>query len=792
MYRFSSEYFKKIEFDKVRELLVDKCLSPLASFYFHDLEPFTDLGVIKTLLKEVVEYRHAEEIHESIPLRPYESVEDDIPLLKKDGFVLEISSIRRIYHLVSGGNDILEYFQEAQIETLPNIYNIVRELEIDQQLCKEIDRVLDDQGNVKPNASPRLQKVSRMIQNKERELDKVFAQELAFYQAKGFLSDTKESLRNGRRVFTVNAEYKRQIEGLIHDESATGKTVFIESAPLISINNEIFNLYTERKKEVYKILKDLCKFLRPHADLFLELQNIHVKLDTIRAKMILAKEMNAKRPKIGKRVKFKFNEAYNPLLFLKNERTGDRTVPFDLELYGKNKVVVLSGPNAGGKSITLKSVALLQVMLQSGLLIPVSEDSEFGVFHNFFADIGDQQSLEDDLSTYSSHLKNMKDILDNADHRSLIVIDEFGSGTDPKIGGAIAESILKEIVEKRSFCVVTTHYSNLKFFAYKTKGVINASMEFDQEEFQPTYSLIVGKPGSSFAFEIAQKSGLPPHVLKYARKRTGKEELALDQILVSLQSERQEIELKMADVLSKEDKLDQLIRTYDALHREVEYNRKQLKLERQQSRLELSQEKKKQTKELINRFKNIKNSEQIERIRNEAKEEEKDITSQLNNIKEEIFLEDQKTGNLDFQVGSRVRMRGGNGEGIILQLDKSKAEIEMGMMKIWVPIIELLPVEESKIQRKSTNIRRHIPVDSDFETKLDIRGYSMQEAAEFLEKFLDDALINDAYELTIIHGVGSGVLKKLVNQKTKEYKDIKRKWHPEPDQGGEGVTMIQL
>lgn len=350
--------------------------------------------------------------------------------------------------------------------------------------------------------------------------------------------DTLESLRNGRRVLTVAVEHKRKIPGIIHDESATGKTVYIEPEKVISINHEVYNLYAERRHEIYKILRALCAFIRPYADALLVVQHTLVKLDTIRAKAKFAYRFNAKKPYLNSKSAFGLKTAFNPVLVVKNEATSSPVIPFDLELFGNNRILVLSGPNAGGKSVALKSVGLLQLMLQSGMLVTADENSKMGIFTKIFVDIGDQQSLEDDLSTYSSHLRNMRITTEEADPHTLILIDEFGSGTDPKIGGAIAEAILNDLNHKKVFGVITTHYSNLKYFAFKAHGLVNGSMEFDKNHLIPTFRMHIGKPGSSFAFEIAEKTGLDARIVSYAQHKTGKNEKAIDEMLITLMSEK--------------------------------------------------------------------------------------------------------------------------------------------------------------------------------------------------------------------------------------------------------------
>ena len=794
MLTYPKDFYKKIEFDKIIEILSGFAISSLTRDYFSQLMPSDDKDWIKLQLARVGEMNSIYSRGESFPMRPYEPVEYDVALLRKEGYVLEVESIQKLYQLTKGASEIVAFFNEENQGVFPKLYELVRDIPIHPELIKHIDTILDDEGLVKPNASERLLKISRQIHSKEREIDKVFSQEMAFFQAKGFLADTKESLRNGRRVFAVSSEHKRKIEGLIHDESATGKTAFIEPTSLVSLNNEVFNLYTERKKEIYKILKELCTYLRPFSDTFIVYEKLHFEFDKILCKKKLGSLINARIPKISKKRQFKFVEARNPILLIKHDEKGLDTIPFDLELYGKNRIVILSGPNAGGKSVVMKSVGLLQTMVQCGLPVSVSELSEFGIFEKFFADIGDQQSIDDDLSTYSSHLKNMKVMTDEADHKSLVLIDEFGAGTDPKIGGAIAEALLKELNAHKCHAVITTHYSGLKFFAYNTSGLVNACMEFDRINLSPTFQLVVGKPGSSFAFEIAQKTGFDESILDYAKSKTGKQELQLDEILVKLQAERQELEMQMSKVIEEKDKLDVLIKSYEVMHREMDYAKNQLKLDRQQMLLDLANKKKEQTKLLEQKFHALRNMAELNELKKSMANEEKKIASEINHIKQNIHDDDKKRGAVNLEVGQYVKLRNGGTVAKLLQLEKDKAELELGNIKMWIPIVEILPSEkkEDKHQGNTSSIKSNIVLDDHFDSTLDLRGYSVQEAEDFLHEFIDGALINNAFELKVIHGVGSGALKKLVKKIAKEYKSVKKIWHPEPDQGGDGVTYLSL
>jgi len=609
-----SDLFEKVEYDKILELLESECYGDLGKKAVYGIPLMTDVQRIDRRLREVMEYKTGSENADRLTLSAYKDISEELRYLEVIDFVLAEEGLKKINVVLLFIRNIYRYFAPARQEQYPHLYDIIRPIEFDGSLIEAIEKVIDEEGNIRPNASPGLAKIRRLMNSKQKELERSFRSIIQIYRGKGWLTDNVESFRNGRRVLSVPAEHKRKIRGIIHDESTTGKTAFIEPEGVIEINNDIFDLVTEEKKEIYRILKELSAVLRPYVPIMRKYMNLIVRFDLIQAKASLGSKMRGVMPKLLNKPHLGIQMGLHPLLYLKNKGTDKETVPFDLQLFGQNRLLVLSGPNAGGKSITMKAVGLMQIMLQSGFLVPCDEISEFGIFENFFADIGDQQSIEDDLSTYSSRLKNMKAFLENADNKTLLLIDEFGSGTDPKIGGAIAEAILHEMNHKKVFGVITTHYSNIKVYAFKTRGIVNGSMLFDKDELAPTYQLKVGRPGSSFAFEIAQKSGLPGRILKYAKHKTGKNEKAVDALLVDLQKEKQELEQQLEAMEAKQKNLDKLVKNYEQLHKEIEYKRKRLKLSAKEQELQQASYNNKHMERLIREIKEEKNLEKAKKL----------------------------------------------------------------------------------------------------------------------------------------------------------------------------------
>ena len=783
----------KLEFDKVLNLTVEECVGDLAKSAVLEIKPFVDPKIIRQKHKEVTELKNSIVAGDLIPLNAYEDISNDLKMLSIEGYVLSIEGLQRINKTLRGFAGIFQFFDLERQELYPTLFNILRPYEYSEELTKAIDKVIDEQGQIRPNASPVLAKLRRQVGNKQRELDKQFKHILAEYRVKGWLSDSGESIRNSRRVLSVPSEHKRKIKGIIHDESSTGNTTFIEPEIIIQINNDIFDLEMAERQEIYRLLKELSAMLRPHVETLENYQILLVDIDVIYSKARMASKMQATAPKLRNKLFFGLKEAYHPLLYLKNKAVGEEIVPFDLTLLNENRMLLVSGPNAGGKSVFMKAVGLLQIMMQSGFLIPVREDTELGVFSKLFVDIGDQQSLEVDLSTYSSRLENMKTFLRDANNETLILIDEFGSGTDPKSGGAIAEAILMELNSKKVFGILTTHYSNLKIFAFKTKGIVNGAMYFDQETLAPTYELKIGRPGSSYAFEIAQKIGLPAGILKYARKRAGKNERAVDQLLVDLQREKKEVEDKL-ELLNKQRKdVNRLMKSYADLNRNLEFRRKKIKLDLKEQELQSSARENKQIQKAIKEIREAQNLEEAKKLAQQAKEERKKLTEQVTNLKEEVFEPLETAAKGVIQEGSFVKMRDGGSIGKVESIKKNKAVLKIGELRMTVALRDLVLSGEPLEVNKKTAISSDVLTNAaNFERKIDIRGLYVADALREVQDFVDKALMSNAHILKIVHGKGSGILRKAVAKKLKEYKDIAVIRHPEDEQGGNGVTIAEF
>lgn len=659
-------------------------------------------------------------------------------------------------------------------------------------LYKQLLKYLEPDGTVKDDATPELLKIAQRERRVLAQIDGAFNKALKKYQQLGMLADSQESTRSGRRVLSVRSENKRAITGIIHDQSESGKTTYIEPDELVFLNNDLQQIYQDRKKEIYKILRTISAHVRLYREQITAGLSLIGSLDLAHAKAKLAIQYDGVHPTIENKQIFVWYNAVHPLLFLKNEIKKEKTVRFDFNIHGQNRVVLLSGPNAGGKSITMKSVGLNQVMMQCGIPVPMKEDSIMGIFHDFFLDIGDQQSIEDELSTYSSRLKNMEHILRKADAKSLVLMDEYGSGSDPLLGAAVAEAWLDAFLKKKSWGVLTTHYNNLKIYAYKNRGVINGSMLFNRDNLSATYQLRLGKPGSSYTLEIAEKSGLPKDLIKYAKKRIGKKAVGVEDLLVSLQNEKIQLEDKIKALEQQKNKLDKLVENYNQLNTGLEIKKKKLKLEKKSLDYQDVADRRKALEHYIRELKKEKSLDRVQKKLKKLKVVTKEHVEELKEIKEDVFVEDLGS-NYTFSVGDFVKVVGTDTAGQIDHIQKNKATISTGLLKLTVPLEELRPTREHLNIKNQRSVKlQRAGGNTAFVKELDIRGYTPIEARDHVTRLIDDALMTEVYQLKIIHGKGSGKLRRITAEVAKEYKAVSSVSHPPADQGGDGITLVSF
>ena len=572
MLLYPTHTLEKLEFDKIRGLVAQYCRSESAKHMALALEPMTDAQEVRKHLLHVKDYRQINISGSHFPLDYVTDLSRELSLLAITDAVLEQESFTRIKRTALCIEGVFRFFT-ANEELYPHLESIVSGIYYEKNIVIMINGVFDENANVKDNASKDLLDIRNRLTKKRNELSRAFAQILQRFSKLGILTDSGQSIRNGRKVVSIVAESKRQVGGIIHDESDSGKTAFVEPAETVELNNEIFELERAEEREVYRILRELTANLAAYRQLIESYQSVLVKFDLIQAKAKFANELNASYPILSDKPVINLRKAIHPLLYLHQKKVKKETIPLNIKLDDTNRILVISGPNAGGKTICLKTIGLLQIMLQSGLHVPVDERSEMGVFQSLFVDIGDSQSIEDELSTYSSHLRAMRFFIDNADKKTIFLVDEFGTGSDPALGGAFAEAILEELAFKRSYGVVTTHYLNLKIMANKVKGIINGAMIFNEETLMPTYQLTVGKPGSSYTFAIAERTGLPRMLIERARDLVDNEHYQLDLLLNKVEQEHQLLLEKEKELTTKTTELNSLKKNYEELLSKVQQQR---------------------------------------------------------------------------------------------------------------------------------------------------------------------------------------------------------------------------
>jgi DNA mismatch repair protein MutS2 len=574
----------QLEFDKIRALLADHTRSAYARQKALDLRIHTRLEYIERELDQSAAYLLLLQNGQYFPNDTVLNIEKELRLLGIPGAVLKGEDFVQLRRLATAMEDIFRWFEADRQEAYPALYQVVKDQYYEPYIRESIDAVMDETGQLLDDASPELAQIRMSLYRKRNELRRSFEKIVQKLNKAGYIADIEEAFLNGRRVVAIYAEHKRQVKGILHGESDTRRTSFIEPEETIELNNDIYSLENEERAEVYRILRGLTAALSGYAPMLKSWHQVLGEYDFIRAKARLALDLDAHRPQLQDRSGVTLIRAYHPLLWLYNRKSGKPVIPVDLELNASQRILVISGPNAGGKTVTLKTVGLLQMMIQAGLLVPAHPDSCFGIFKQLMIHIGDTQSLEFELSTYSAHLSHMKFLMEEANGRTLFFIDELGSGSDPSLGGSFAEVFLEELVRKHAMGIVTTHYLNLKVMAGKTPGIVNGAMSFDEQHLLPLYKLNIGKPGSSYTFSIAERIGLEPRLIKRARQLVDENHFRLDKLL-------NQTEQDLRKLGEREDELRKLLKENERLKKEMEQvmdrekHRQQVELLKQQNRV---------------------------------------------------------------------------------------------------------------------------------------------------------------------------------------------------------------
>ncbi len=688
----------------------------------------------------------------------------------------------------------------------PHLLALAGNVVVYPDLIKKIDTILDDSGQVKDSASPQLADIRRRLTTTMNSVSKILNTILRNAQSEGFVDrDVTPAMRDGRLVIPVDPSHKRRIRGIVHDESASGKTVYIEPAEVVEANNRIRELENEERREIIRILTNFTDYLRPFLPDLLEAYEFLGWIDFIRAKAKFSRQIHAIKPVVENRPEIDWVQAVHPLLYLSLQKQNRQVVPLDIALNRENRLLIISGPNAGGKSVCLKTVGLLQYMVQCGLPIPVKENSRVGIFNDIFIDIGDEQSIENDLSTYSSHLLNMKFFLKNCNEKSLLLIDEFGSGTEPQIGAAIAEALLDQFNRKQSFGVITTHYRNLKQYAAEHPGVINGAMLYDRHQMQPLFRLSIGNPGSSFAVEIARKIGLPEEVIDRAAEIIGSDAINIDKYLQDISRDKRYWERKRNEIRRERKRASELSAKYQAELEEIEKQKKEIlsqaKLQAEQllaesnARIEKVIREIRQSQAEKERTKQVRRSLNEFRERVERKENETNERSKFRSPRKKKKPQEKVT----LLPGDAVRLKGQTVAGKILEIQGKKAWVVFGSIKSMVPIDKLEKVSQSQLKKEikdtpsDSNMRELIHERKlKFKPDIDVRGMRGDEALQAVMYFIDDAIQLGISRVRILHGTGTGALRQIIREYLGTVDGVTHFQDEHVELGGAGITVVDL
>lgn len=834
---YPQNFEQKIGFDQIRQLLKNKCLSTLGEERVDDMAFSDNYTDINRWLEQVMEFVRIIQEEDSFPDQYFFDVRTSLKRIRVEGLYMDeqelfdlrrsLETIRDIVRFLQQSDDDEEYTDEEGNSPYPALKELAGDILVFPQLITRINNILDKFGKIKDNASAELLRIRRELSATTGSISRSLNAILRTAQSEGYVDkDVTPTMRDGRLVIPVAPGMKRKIKGIVHDESATGKTVFIEPAEVVEANNRIRELEGEERREIIRILTEFSSVIRPQIPALLQSYEFLAEIDFIRAKALLGLEFKAGKPSFEDRQILDWFDAIHPLLQLSLAKHGKKVIPLEIELTPQQRILLISGPNAGGKSVCLKTVGLLQYMLQCGLLVPMHERSHAGVFSHIFIDIGDEQSIEDDLSTYSSHLTNMKVMMKSCNEKSLILIDEFGGGTEPQIGGAIAEAVLKRFNLKQTFGVITTHYQNLKHFAESHEGVVNGAMLYDRHEMRALFQLQIGNPGSSFAVEIARKIGLPEEVIADASEIVGSEYIQSDKYLQDIVRDKRYWETKRQNIRKREKQMEETIARYEKDIEELERSRKEILKKAKEAAEQLLQESNAKIENTIRTIKEAQAEKEMTRL---ARQELADFKEQVADIekqsmeekiarkmdklrekqerKKEKKAQQQKAPAQPTPVikpiaeDDYVRIKGQTSVGQVLEINGKNAVVMFGLMKTNVKLDRLERTEapqQNKALTKATTFvssetqERMYEKKLNFKQDIDVRGMRGDEAIQAVTYFIDDAILVGVSRVRILHGTGTGILRTLIRQYLATVPGVAHFQDEHVQFGGAGITVVDL
>ena len=839
---YPSNFENKIQFSEIRSLLKGYCLCQLGKDKVDEMAFSGDVAVINTMLRQTREFRRLQEESDDFPLQFFFDMRESVKRIRLEGTHLEenkIFDLRRSLETIAAIVRFLDRGSDEGVYDYPTLHELTEGVLTFPEILRRIDQILDKYGKVKDSASPALADIRMQLHKAEGSVSRTLYSILRAAQSEGLVDkDVTPTVRDGRLVVPIAPGLKRKIKGIVHDESSTGKTVFVEPTEVVEANNRIRELEAEERREVVRILVDFTKLVRPYVNEIIYAYLLLAEIDFIRARAEFAALVGGIEPEVQAAPVIDWISSRHPLLWLALKKQDKPVVPLDITLTRDRHILIISGPNAGGKSVCLKTVGLLQYMLQCGLSVPMSERSTVGVFKNLMIDIGDEQSIENDLSTYSSHLLNMKNMMRQANDGTLLLIDEFGTGTEPQIGGAMAEAVLNQFVKKQAWGVITTHYQNLKHYADSHDGIANGAMLYDRHEMRPLFQLAIGQPGSSFAIEIARKTGIPEEVIKEASEMVGSDYIQSDKYLQDIVRDKRYWENKRQNVHQREKELERTVARYEKEIADLEQSRKDILRKAKEQAEELLKE---SNKKIENAIREIRESqaekEETKRIREElnefkagvseidAKANDDLIAKKIRQIQErkerhkkhkdekaererqaaaklrEAASKAAKKEGRNLEVGDSVKIKGLSTVGKIESMDGKNATVIFGGMRTKMPASRLEYVDMAEAKKEDVapvfNVSRETRETIDnrklnFHQDLDVRGMRGDEALNAVMYFIDDACLVGMSRVRILHGKGNGILRQLIRQYLATVPSVTSFRDEHVQFGGAGITVVDI
>ena len=823
---YPASFEQKIGFDRVREQIAALCTMRAARERIAAEGFSTSPREIEHRLALADEMRLVLDMERDFPGGEYPDVDHIVAKLRVEGTFLDVEEVVTLGRALAAVGGIVEFLLN-RAERYPALHARTRGVEAFPEIVRRIAAIVDRFGNVRDNASPALQEIRRAIREREGQAAKRLQAVLAAAKSSGIVeSDAQISIRDGRAVIPVSASNKRKLNGFIHDESATGKTFYVEPVEVVEINNELRELEYAERREIVRILTEFTETIRPDVGLIAASGDYLAEMDMLRAKGRWASENGCVKPILSTDDRLVLKNARHPLLQQTLRAAGREIVPLDLQLDRRKHILVISGPNAGGKSVCLKTTGIVQYMFQCGFPVPASEISELPVFGSLCIDIGDEQSIDNDLSTYSSHLLNMKHMLAGASDRTLVLIDEFGSGTEPIIGGAIAEAILERLLEKGCYGVITTHYANIKYYASNTEGIANGAMMFDVQNIRPLFKLEMGKPGSSFAVEIARKIGLPEEIIRRASEKAGSDHINIEKQLREIARDKHYWEQKRDRIRLTDRKVEELEQTYAEQLTKIRAERQEILKRAKEEAQQLIADANRQIENTIRTIREAQAEKELTRLarrelddfrdtveKEDAAGRDASVAREIERIErrrqrraerraqqgekgpEKPAAEPEKPR--EVEVGSKVRMAGQAMVGVVQSVKGKRAQVAFGQILTTVDKSSLTVVSNNEYREatRPTTARTVVSVDIssrklNFKDHIDVRGMRAAEALEAVQDLVDDALMVGVGSVTILHGKGTGALKEEIRRYLRTVPEVVSAVDEHADRGGAGITIV--